>query len=158
MKKTTIKITALSLFAATLLVVPATVHAQEATNAPAMPGTTVKHIKKHETLQFHGKLVALDKNAMTLKVGERSGERTFEISSETKISKAGGPATLADGAVGETVSGAYKKSKDGKLVATSVHFGAKPESDQADSVKKKKKKLAPESSTAATNAPANVPN
>ena len=154
MKKTTIKITALSLFAATLLVVPATVRAQDATNAPAMPGTTVKHNKKHETLQFHGKLVALDKNAMTFKVGER----TFEISSETKISKAGGPATLADGAVGETVSGAYKKSKDGKLVATSVHFGAKSENDQADSVKKKKKKLAPESSTASTNAPANVPN
>src|SRR5882757_3564624 len=100
MKKITLKITALSLFAAALMVAPATVCAQDPTNAPAVSDTVVKH-KKHDTVPFRGKLSAVDKNAMTLKVGER----TFEISSETKISKANGPATLTDGVVGEMVSG-----------------------------------------------------
>ncbi len=146
------KITALSLFAAALMVAPATIHAQDATNAPATPDTSVKH-KKHDTVPFHGKLIAVDKNAMTLKVGER----TFEISSETKISKTSGPATLADGVVGEMVSGVYKKSKDGKLIATTVHFGPKPESDQAESVKKKKKVTAG-SATNAVPSGASIPN
>ncbi|MEI9866150.1 MAG: hypothetical protein WDN00_16670 [Limisphaerales bacterium] len=153
MKTITLKITALSLFAAALMAAPVTINAQDTTNAPAISDTTVKH-KKHDYVPFRGKLVAVDKTAMTLKVGER----TFEISSETKISKASGPATLADGVVGEMVSGAYKKGKDGKLMATSVHFGPKPESDQADSVKKKKKKVTTDSSTNAAPSGASVPN
>jgi hypothetical protein len=128
MKKHILTITALSLFAAATVALPVSAQAQDttSTNVPAAP---VKH-KKHDHSVFNGKLSAIDAKAMTLTVGER----TFEITSETKITKDGKPATLADGLVGETVGGAYKKT-DGKLIATSVHFGGK-----ADGEKKHKKK------------------
>jgi Domain of unknown function (DUF5666) len=115
MKKYLLTIAACGLFATFAV---ATAQAQDSTstttNAPA------KH-KKHDVLPFHGKVSAIDASAMTLTVGER----TFEITSETKITKDGKPATLADGTVGEMAGGAYKKGADGKLTATSIHFGAK---------------------------------
>ena len=55
------------------------------------------------------------------------GTLTLQVTSDTLITKDGKSATLADGVVGEQVSGAYKKTDDGKLNATSVHFGAKAE-------------------------------
>jgi hypothetical protein len=70
---------------------------------------------------FHGKLAAVDKVAKTIVVGKRS----FQITSETKIKKAGKPATLDDAVVGETVSGYVKPTADGKLAATTVNFGPK---------------------------------
>jgi hypothetical protein len=54
---------------------------------------------------------AVDASAMTLTVGTL----TLQITSDTKITKDGKSATLADGVVGEQVSGAYKKTDDGKL-------------------------------------------
>jgi hypothetical protein len=151
----TLKIIALSLFAAAMVATPATVRAQDAaTNAPALMDQTstqitnapVKKHKKHDRTTFSGKLTAVDTNAMTLTVGER----TFEITSETIITKAGEPATLSDGATGETANVAFKKSTDGKLTATSIHFGAKAEGE-----KKKKKKANPDDTSSSTNS---VPN
>jgi hypothetical protein len=90
---------------------------------------------------FHGKLAALDKVAKTITVGKR----TFQITSATKIKKAGKPATLEDGVVGETVSGYVKPAGEGKLNATTVNFGPKATSDtgekpQAASEKEKQAK------------------
>jgi len=151
MKKTILNITALSLFAAAIVAAPVTARAQDAsTNAPAAAAeqtAPAKHKnKKHETMVFNGKLGALDTKAMTLTVGQL----TFEITSETKITKDTLPATLADGVVGELVGGAYKKGTDGKLTATSIHFGSKSGGE-----KKKKNKTHPDSSGSATNS---VPN
>jgi Domain of unknown function (DUF5666) len=161
MKKPILKITAAYVFAATLATLPANVRAQDAmsTNAPAVMDQTFnqtsvqttnapvkKHVKKHDRSMFNGKLTAVDTNAMTLTVGER----TFEISSETIITKAGEPATLSEGVVGETASVAFKKDADGKLTATSIHFGTKAEGE-----KKKKKKANPDSTGSTTNS---VPN
>ena len=111
MTRTILKITALSLFAAAIIAAPTLMQAQDATNVPAASDqpAPVKH-KKHDITPFHGKLSAIDTNAMTLTVGER----TFEITSETKITKDGQPAVLADGVVGEMAGGAYKKGADGK--------------------------------------------
>jgi hypothetical protein len=136
MKKHILTITALSLFAAAIVAMPVSAQAQDptSTNAPAAP---VKH-KKHDTVPFHGKLSAIDAKAMTLTVSER----TFEITSDTKITKDGKLATLADGVTGEMVGGAYKKDATGKLIATSIHFGGK-----ADGEKKHKKKSESGSST-----------
>jgi hypothetical protein len=95
----TLKIVALTLFAAALIATPATIRAQDAvTNAPAVGDQTstqttnapVKKHKKHDRSTFSGKLTAVDTNAMTLTVSER----IFEITSETMITKAGEPATL----------------------------------------------------------------
>ena len=79
--------------------------------------------KKHGAGPFHGSLASVDKVAKTITVGKR----TFQITSETKIKKAGKPATLDDGVVGEDVGGYFKTTEDGKLMATSVRFGPKPE-------------------------------
>ena len=80
---------------------------------------------------FHGKLAAVDQTAKTIKVGES----VYQITSQTRITKAGKPATLADGVVGEEAAGFVKPGEDGNMMATSVRFGPKP--DSASSAKKK---------------------
>ena len=123
MTKNLPKITVLSLFAAALVAMPALSRA-EGTNAPASPSQAAPaKLKKHEGLVFRGTVSAVDAKAMTLTVETR----TFAVTSDTKIIKDGKSATLADGMVGDLVSGAYKKTSDGKLTATSIHFGAKAE-------------------------------
>jgi hypothetical protein len=125
MKRAILKLTACALFAAAILAAPAISRAQDATstNAP------VKAHKKHDHSVFSGKLSAIDTNAMTLTIGER----TFEVTSETKITKDDQPATLSAGMVGEKVGGAYKKSEDGKLTATTIHFGDKKKKGTSES-------------------------
>jgi hypothetical protein len=115
MKRQMLKITMLSLFAAAIVATPTLSRAQDAgTNAPA----TSHH--RHGA-PFHGTVSALDTNAMTLTVGKL----TMQVTSKTKITKDGKPATLADAAVGEPVSGYYVKDAGGKLNATTIHFGGK---------------------------------
>src|SRR5215471_9801947 len=106
---------------------PAQLLAQATDKAPAekksSSGTndTSSFEKKPKAGPFHGRLVAVDKIAKTITVGKR----TFLITSETKLKKAGKPATLDEGVVGEEVSGYVKPREDGKLVATTVNFGPK---------------------------------
>ena len=122
MTKNISKITVLGLFAAALVAMPVLSRA-EGTTTPATPDQTAPaKPKKHDALPFHGKLSAVDATAKTLTVGTL----TLQITSDTKITKDGKPATLSDGVVGESVGGAYKKTADGKLDAVTVHFGAKP--------------------------------
>ncbi|MGH7970470.1 MAG: hypothetical protein ACREIC_17230 [Limisphaerales bacterium] len=116
------------LLAAALLALPSPVRSQTTNTPPAekkATSETPKHSKHSKTPgagPFHGKLASLDKVAKTITVGKR----TFQITSQTKIQKDGKPATLADGVVGENVSGYIKPGSDGKLVASTVNFGAKP--------------------------------
>ncbi len=116
------KFTVLSLFAAAVIAMPVLSRA-ESTNTPAAPdqATPAKPHKQHNP-PFHGKLKAVDTAAKTLTVGTL----TLQITPDTKITKNGQPATLADGVVGEPVGGAYTKTADGKLNAVTLHFGAKP--------------------------------
>src|SRR6266705_1975487 len=138
MKTSVLKATVLTLFAVAIVVAPAALRAAESTNAPAAGSEAASKHKKseHSTLPFHGKLTAIDKNAMTLTVGER----TFEITSETKITKDNVPATLEDGVVGEMVGGAYKKNADGKLTATMIHFSLPAGEKKPEGTTTKKKK------------------
>ena len=113
MIKSILKLSLLGLLAVAVMGTPVALHAQEAPAAkkPARP------------VPFHGKLKAIDNTAKTISVGEQ----TIQITSETKIIKSGKPATLADGAVGDEVAGAYRKNEEGKLDAMSLRFGPKPE-------------------------------
>ena len=77
--------------------------------------------KNSASIPFRGNIATIDKNARTFTVGKR----TFLITSETKIFKLDKPATFADGAVGDYVTGSYKKSEEGKLIAHSIYFGGK---------------------------------
>jgi len=123
MKLTLSRFTSVGLITAALLCVPGSLLAQSTNKPPtqkAAPAKPADADKPAKSGPFHGKLAALDKVAKTITVGKRS----FQITSETKLKKAGKPATLDDAVLGETVSG-YVKALDGKLVASSVNFGPK---------------------------------
>ena len=92
------------------------------TNAPpATPSVAVRAIP------FRGKLGAVDQVNKTITLDEKTKtNRVFEVTSATKITKDGKPATLADGVVGDPVTGSYLKGADGKLTAKSVIFRTTP--------------------------------
>lgn len=138
MKNTILKITALGLFAAAIVSTSMISRAQDATNAPANTAPA-KKAKKTGSVAFTGKVSAVDTNAMTLTVGKH----TLDITSETKITKDGQPATLADATVGEKAMGSYKTGTDGKLTATTVDCSTK-------AAKKKKPAAASTTSTNST--------
>ena len=119
MLKSILKIGALSLLAAALAAAPTQLSAQSTNTPPAEKKTAVP--KKKAGHPFHGKLAAVDKVAKTITVGES----LYQITSQTKITKEGKPATLEDGVVGDPVSGYAKPEADGKMTASTVHFGAK---------------------------------
>jgi photosystem II stability/assembly factor-like uncharacterized protein len=83
-------------------------------------------------LPFRGKIAAVDKQAKTVKVGER----TFHVTADTKIAKAGKPATLDDAAVGEEVGGSYREGADKKLNLVSLRVGPRPDAQPKPEEKK----------------------
>ena len=73
----------------------------------------------------------------TVLVEEKDAGRVFQITSQTRISKAGKPATLDDGVPGEEVAGSAREAADGKREALSVRFRPKASaSSKADGSKK----------------------
>jgi Domain of unknown function (DUF5666) len=126
MTKSIFKLTMLGLLAVAIAGLPVCASAAD-TNAPTAEKKASK-TKKSSTLPIHGKLKAVDKTAKTVSVGEQ----TIQITSETKITKGGKPATLEDGVVGEEVSAVYKKGDNGTLTATTVRFGSKSEKAKKD--------------------------
>jgi hypothetical protein len=135
---------AVGLLAAAIAGMPAQLLAQT-TNTPApakKSATSKKESKKAKAAHpFNGKLAAVDKVAKTIKVGES----VYQITSETKITKDGKPATLDDGVVGEPVSGYVKPTEDGKTPATTIKFGGKGDSKKDKKEKKEKKEKEKES-------------
>lgn len=122
MRKNILSIAVFSLLATAIAVAPTQTLAQEKTDKPA---AEKKDAPKGDRGPFHGKLAAVNKPAKTITVGQR----TFQITPDTKIKKKGQPATLDDGVVGEPVGGYFIKGDDGKLVAKTVNFGPKPEGE-----------------------------
>ncbi len=112
------KLSTLCLIAALTALCNIAVTAADDKPAPAEKGE--KKATKH--LPFHGKVDAVDKTAKTLKVGER----TFHVTSTTKITKAGKPAILDDATVGEEVAGSYHEGEQGQLEVMSLRIGPKP--------------------------------
>ena len=125
MMKSILKIGALSLLTAAIAAAPTQLLAQStnthSADKKATAATPDTATKKKAAHPFHGKLAAVDKVAKTIKVGES----TYQVTSATKITKAGKPATLEDGVIGDPVSGYVKPAADGKMTATSLNFGAK---------------------------------
>ena len=147
MKILSAKIIILGLLAAAVAISPIVANAQDAsTNTPAKPKA-----KKSEHLVFNGKVTDIDTNTLTLVVGKR----TFEITSETNITKDGKPSNLSGGVVGEAVAGSYKQGADGKMTATSIHFGAKTKDAKSKEGKKKNKQASSESLENVTNSMVN---
>jgi len=135
MMKSVLRIGVLGLLAAAIAGTPAQLLAQSTNNPTAAKKTSAAKkeaaTKTKAAHPFRGKLAAVDKIAKTIKVGES----VYQITSETKISKDGKPATLEDGVVGEPVTGYVKPAEGGKMAATTVRFGAKVD-DKGRSKKK----------------------
>jgi len=125
MKKSFIQKTITGLLAVTLVGIAFQARAEDKTNALAAKAEATA--PKHDKLPFGGTLSAVDKTAMTITVKKKEAEKTFQITSTTKITKAGKPAMLNDAVVGEDCGVFYKKTADGKLEALSLRLGAKPE-------------------------------
>lgn len=98
-------------------------------------GEGAKKGKQAKGMPFNGKIKAVDKTNKTITIN-REKSNTFYITSQTKIVKAGKPATFDDAVVGEQVGG-QAREKDGKLQAVSLRIGPKPE---AEGTAKKEKK------------------
>src|SRR5262245_37790025 len=119
--KTLIKLFTIAVFTAALATAPQLL-AQSTNKATTEKKSSTEKKepaeKKQASIPFHGNIVTMDKNARTLTIGKR----IFLVTSETKIFKSDKPATFADGAVGDYVTGSFKKMDDGKLIANSVYF------------------------------------
>ena len=140
MKRTILKIAICALFAAPVLsraqdtnssmAAPASLPLPPVVAAPPataeIPATTnaapAKPKKPRTTLVATGKVSEVDTNAMTLTIGKR----TFDITSETRITKGGKPAILSDIVVDDKVGVAYKKAGD-KLNAVTINDAKKTE-------------------------------
>ena len=73
----------------------------------------------------------MDQVAKTITIKGKEKDRVFHITSQTKIMKAGKPATLENGVVGEEIGGYARESAAGKMEAVSVRFGPRPEGEGA---------------------------
>jgi hypothetical protein len=71
--------------------------------------------------KFSGTVSAVDANAKTFTIGDQ----TFTVTDDSKISRNGKEATLADVVVGDPAKGSYTMGADGKRDVTKVGFGKK---------------------------------
>ena len=93
---------------------------------------------KAKGLPYSGKISAVDKAAKTVTLATKEKSRTYQITPETRISKAGKPATLDDATVGEEAA-AFGHEEGGKHIAQSLRLGPKPEGDSKGKAKGKSK-------------------
>ncbi|MCS7337148.1 MAG: hypothetical protein NZ739_02785 [Verrucomicrobiae bacterium] len=84
----------------------------EKPEAPAAPEAR----PKRDTAPFRGRVQEINKTEMTIKVGQR----VFHMTSTTRITKAGKPATFDEIAVGNMVTGQYRKTPEGRLELISL--------------------------------------
>lgn len=110
-----IKLTGMGLMAFVITCVQINLHAQDSGGASATSEVTKT---KPKTLPFNGTLKSVDKQAGTVKVGNR----TFKLNADSKYLQG----SLDDATIGEKVGGSYWKEADGTLMVNSIRFGPKP--------------------------------
>ena len=113
--------------------------AQANAAAGAEPQSAAKKTEKApKGLTLKGKIKAIDTIAKTFTL-EGDNPKVLHITSETRITKNGKPATSEDLAVGEDVAVRAKESPEGKLAALTIKE-RKPASDADKPAPKEKKK------------------
>jgi len=85
-----------------------------------------KEKKAPGALPFNGKITAIDAAAKTITLSGKEA-RVVQITSSTKITKDGKPATLDDIKTGDQVGGSFRKNADGKMEANTLNAGVRPE-------------------------------
>jgi hypothetical protein len=136
MKKNTRFLVA-GLLTATMLIAPVAALAQEKSEKPNTPAAGAdRPAPANRALPFRGTVAAVDKDAKTVTVGKM----VLHVSSETKLTKAEKPATVADIVVGDVIGGNYTKGEDGKLTAKMMRVGPKPPAAPVEKKPAEKKK------------------
>lgn len=83
--------------------------------------------QKPGRIPFTGKLNAVDKTAKSITLDGKLKKRTIWLTAQTRVTKAGKPASLDDAVIGEEVGGQCMKNAEGKEEAVSLRLGPKPE-------------------------------
>jgi hypothetical protein len=128
MLKLFIKTRCATLVAMTLVGAAVSVAAQDKKGGEAQPVVPTAPAKPAAVkgVPYGGTISAVDKPGMTLTVKKKEVEKTFTVTANTKIRKAGQPATFDDAMVGEEAGISYVES-GGKAEALSLRLGPKPE-------------------------------
>lgn len=109
-----------------------------AQSADAKASSTLEAKEKKSTaIPFTGKLGAVDKAAMSITLDGKTKKRTIRVTPQTRIVKAGKPATLDDAVIGEEVGGQAIKNAEGLEEAVSLRVGPKPETQPKPKKSKK---------------------
>ena len=142
MIKSTVRISLFSLMALALVAPLNAAEKTEAGDKPEVaPEAKSPPVSKAQrtgvAVPFEGPLAAKSDTSITIK------EHMFEVTPDTKITKDGQPATLADGEIGKPVSGQYRKLED-KLVARTIRFGEKSKAPIKVNVEQEKPAAKPE--------------
>ena len=93
--------------------------------------------KKVKGMPFNGKVSGVDKPSKSITLEGKEKARTFQITSETKISKDKKPATLEEVIVGDNVGGYARENAEGKLEVVTLNL--KPAAPKAKEGEKKSK-------------------
>lgn len=125
MKKSLIYVLTVCLLAGAALVSPN--HAQ--TDNAKAPSSSEAKDTKAVRIPFSGKLSGIDKAALSITLDGKVKKRIIRLTPETKIVKAGKPATLEDAVIGDEVGGQLVKNSEGQEEAISLRLGAKPEGE-----------------------------
>jgi hypothetical protein len=92
----------------------------QTTNTPAT--TNAAPAARKAVPSYRGKISAVDAAGMTLTVTGRQGEFKVKVSSKTRITKDGKPATFSDAAEGLAAFGQGKKDADNNWEATTLRL------------------------------------
>src|SRR5439155_22958378 len=82
-----------------------------------------KSENKPKQMPFRGKVSAVDKTTKVITLEGKEKSRSFQVTSETKITKDGKPAVLDDVTAGESVGGRAKENEAGKWESRTLHMG-----------------------------------
>lgn len=98
------------------------------TNTPlAAAGTNLTNRPARNRLPFQGAVKSVDATAMTVTLaGPKDQDRILRMDGETRLIKAGKPATLAEVAPADYARGLVKRNDQGEDIMIHVTFGPKP--------------------------------
>jgi hypothetical protein len=115
MRQAILRILVVVMFSGALVSMPA-FGDDSATTQPAATQPTASGPTK-----FYGTITAIDTTANTFSINDQ----TYQITSESQMTKNDKTATLADAVVGEPARGTYTTDASGKMNVTKVRFGKK---------------------------------
>ncbi len=127
--------------------------ASPAASVAASASPAASAAAKVRPVPFHGMATAVDQKGQTFTIAGKEKSRVFKVTTNTKISKAGKDATMADIVDNSEISGSYWKHEDGSLEAKTVKIGPKGEKKEKAKKEKASDAASPAASTAASPKP-----